>query len=74
MRNEAAERLREWIEETPDANVALRQAATTELDAALAEERHHVIEQIEAKVPLRLRKLMGLQPVLDDLSTPEQER
>jgi hypothetical protein len=74
--NEAAERLRDWIEatfETP----SMRAVAVDYLDAALAEERRHVIEQIWEQIeraqsidaPLGAFEI-GL--ILDDLSTLEQ--
>ena len=65
-RNEAAERLRRMVKRlsdaagpawTPDDPAAV-------IDAALAEERRHVIEQIRDRVT-------DLQVLLDDLSTPQ---
>jgi hypothetical protein len=74
--NEAAERLRVWIEE-------LNPSVVDALDAALAEERRHVIEQIRERY-LRMATVTpgnkggerhaAVLRILDDLSTPEQER
>jgi hypothetical protein len=67
--NEAAERLRDWIEatfETP----SMRAVAVDYLDAALAEERRHVIEQIRERMIAVGGELTMAD--LNDLPTPEQ--
>ena len=70
-RNEAAERLREWV----------MKPTTVWLDAALAEERRHVIEQTKAALADYYRRCdsspenhLGVFAILDDLSTPERKR
>jgi hypothetical protein len=71
-RNEAAERLRETL-------VAFWVPLPEMFDAALAEERRHVIEQIRERVGFPMGPqasyeyidFQKLAAILDDLSTPE---
>ena len=70
-RNEAAERLR-LIIRTGDAN-----EDRALIDAALAEARSNLIEQIRERIDLLYSEQLTfftLHAILDDLSTPEQKR
>lgn len=71
MTNEAAERLRREFQ--PDGERLSSVAANTMLDAALAEERSHVIEQAKSDFdPDGSYDGWDVRQRLDDLSTPEQ--